>query len=163
MKSGATVGVLSFVVFSALMAVGAAEDGIPSKSKLSQLGLSSMEVVEDREGMQVRGSAIAVVGGQYYASTAAPGFGLFGFPGFGFPFANVGGAAVFQHATAIDGEAPNFVGDAAAAVGTLDVATQQPGPIVVETNITANGFSGLTRTTVSGGVFAVSGINLFGP
>ncbi|HEV8069486.1 MAG TPA: hypothetical protein VGP76_17225 [Planctomycetaceae bacterium] len=50
-----------FVCAIALMSAPAlAEDGHVSKRSLSQMGLGGMKVVSDQEGMQVRGTSIAV-------------------------------------------------------------------------------------------------------
>lgn len=63
--------VLGVALAIALWSVSAnAEDGRPSSSKLSKLGLNSLNVVSDDQGMEVRGEGIGIVGGRFFSLAA---------------------------------------------------------------------------------------------
>jgi hypothetical protein len=49
-------------LFAAMSAAVASAEGLPSQAKLSQLGLSSMDVVSDAEGTAVRGKFLGTGG-----------------------------------------------------------------------------------------------------
>jgi hypothetical protein len=46
-----------------------ASDGVPSASKLSRLGLSSMAIASDTQGMEVRGHGRGILGARFFSLT----------------------------------------------------------------------------------------------
>ena len=55
-----------------------ADDGRPTSSKLAQLGLSSMEMVSDDAGTQVRGEGLGIVSGRFLSIAGTSFFDLAG-------------------------------------------------------------------------------------
>jgi hypothetical protein len=85
--------ILSAAVLLIASASVHAGEGVPSKSKLNRLGLSSMQTVDDQAGMQVRGEGIGILGANFFglantsvfsapggfiAGPASPAFGTLG-------------------------------------------------------------------------------------
>lgn len=106
-------------VFVALGAGAVRAEGLPSQSKLSQLGLSSMNVVSDQQGETVRGKFLGVggiltLGG---TGTGTPGGGVVTFP-------------VIAAQSYISGNAPRALGNTvfgANGFATVNIATTATG------------------------------------
>ena len=142
-----------------------AEDGVPSQSKLSKLGLGSMQVADDHQGMQVRGEGYAQVGAQFYVSNTGGGILPFGF-GF-FPFGGAvggfGGTAIQQTGSATGGillpSAPGVVAQANVGTTPANPANGLPvialtTPISVTNSITVNGNVGTSSAVGFGSIWA---------
>lgn len=119
---------------AAIVAVIGAEvasaEGLPSQSKLSQLGLSSMTVVGDEQGAEVRGKFLGVGG---ILSLGASTTGTPGIPGLLAPIL-APGVVVFPTIAAqtqIAGNSPRALGASAFGAGgfaTVDVTTTNGNP-----------------------------------
>ena len=141
-----------------------AEDGVPSQSKLSKLGLGSMQVADDHAGMQVRGEGYAQVGAQFLVSNGGGGILPFGFGFFpGFPVGGFGGTSVQQNGAATGGQllppAPGVV--AQANVGTTPAfpGNGQPNiggttPITVNNSVVVNGNNLTSAAAAVGSIWA---------
>lgn len=140
---------LAIVVVAISSAVSLAE-GLPSKSKLAQLGLSSMTVASDEQGAQVRGSGYAALGGFLNLSNGGVyPFGYGFFPGtFGFPFFP-GGSSTVVPINAVGGQLlPN---NGLPAVASLSIPA--PGIVIVNAG-SYNGVNFNYSTSVTGQVVA---------
>jgi hypothetical protein len=134
------------LLLASLGAGSALAQGIPSQSKLSKMGLSSMKVVSDDVGSQVRGKAFATVGGQIRAATGGAFFGPWGWGGF--PLTGPGGNAVSFTGSAVSGSlAPDIFAPAEAKFGTAT-------PIFLQNTVTVNGNTAASSAFVTGKVFA---------
>jgi hypothetical protein len=140
-------------LLSAMQVAVASAEGIPSKSKLSQLGLNSMNVVDDQVGHEVRGKFLGV-GGILNLGASNTGTVLGG--AVAFP-----GIAAMTH---ISGNAPRALGNTAfAASGFATVSTATTGgnptftgytnvPFVVSVaDVTGTGQIGIQFFTMTAG------------
>ena len=161
---------MKFGIFAASLLIIAAachvqaEDGVPSQSKLSKLGLGSMQVADDHQGMEVRGEGYAQVGAQFYVSNGGGGILPFGFGFFpGFPVGGFGGTAIQQTGSATGGvllpAAPGLV--AQANVGTTPANPVNGLPIIalttpisVTNSVTVNGNIGTSSAVGFGSIWA---------
>jgi hypothetical protein len=111
---------LALVAVVAAMSAGVVRaEGIPSQSKLSQLGLASMDVVSDEQGDAVRGKFLGVGGILTLGPSisATPGGGVVTFP-------NIAAQ------TYISGKAPRPLGNSVFGLtgfATVDIATSATG------------------------------------
>lgn len=121
-----TCSMLATLIVAFGAAVSSAE-GLPSQSKLSQLGLSSMNVVSDQQGHTVRGKFLGSGGilGLGLTATGTPGNGTLAFPGALVVFPTIAAQ------TQIAGNAPRSLGATAfgaGGFGTVNVATTNGNP-----------------------------------
>ena len=57
---------IAFSVSALMCTFAMAQENVPSQAKLSKLGLSSMSVVSDAHGDEVRGQGLGVLGGTFW-------------------------------------------------------------------------------------------------
>lgn len=109
-----------------------AEDGVPNHSTLSQMGLSSMKVVSDTEGEQVRGEGIGILSVRFLSIA--------------------GTSSALLHGGFISGPASPANGN----VGTVDPITGLSVPVAVSFTSTQPGQTLFISSVSQGSVFGTA-------